>query len=228
MFELKNATMIYDMDKEEKVYAMKNINLSLPDKGFVGIIGPSGSGKSTIMYTMSTMKRLTDGEILYNGKQITDIKESERQNLRRNEFGFVFQRHYLIPYLTAVENAVIAANISKHDAEKKARELLLEIGLKSKELDKIPSKLSGGQRQRVAIARAMMNDPEVLFADEPTASLDHDNAFLVMDRLREYAKERLVIVITHDHSILKESDMTVEVWDGTVSAVKGPGMIRTA
>ena len=222
MFELKNATMIYDMDKEEKVYAMRNINLSFPDKGMVGIIGPSGSGKSTMMYTMSTMKNLTSGEILYNGKSITNIKESERQTLRRDEFGFIFQRHYLVSYLTAIENAVIAANCPKREAVEKAKKILLDIGLKKNELDKIPAKLSGGQRQRVAIARAMMNDPKVLFADEPTASLDHENAYLVMDRLREYAKERLVIVITHDHSILRDTDMTIEVWDGSISAVNRP------
>lgn len=228
MFELKNATMIYDMDKEEKVYAMRNISLQLPDKGLVGIIGPSGSGKSTMMYTMSTMKNLTSGEILYNGKPITNIKESERQTLRRDEFGFIFQRHYLVPYLTAVENAVLAANWPKKEAVEKARKILLDIGLKKNELDKIPAKLSGGQRQRVAIARAMMNDPKVLFADEPTASLDHENAYLVMDRLREYAMERLVIVITHDHSILKSTDMTIEVWDGSVSAVKVPDATKIA
>ena len=228
MFELKNATMIYDMDKEEKVYAMRNISLQLPDKGLVGIIGPSGSGKSTMMYTMSTMKNLTSGEILYNGKPITNIKGSERQTLRRDEFGFIFQRHYLVPYLTAVENAVLAAHCPKKEAVEKARKILLDIGLKKNELDKIPAKLSGGQRQRVAIARAMMNDPKVLFADEPTASLDHENAYLVMDRLREYAMERLVIVITHDHSILKSTDMTIEVWDGSVSAVKIPDAAKIA
>ena len=228
MFELKNATMIYDMDKEEKVYAMRNISLTLPDKGLVGIIGPSGSGKSTMMYTMSTMKNLTSGEILYNGNPITNIRESERQTLRRDEFGFIFHRHYLVPYLTAVENAVLAANCSKKEAVEKARKILLDIGLKKNELDKIPAKLSGGQRQRVAIARAMMNDPKVLFADEPTASLDHENAYLVMDRLREYAKERLVIVITHDHSILKDTDMTIEVWDGSVSAINIPELVKIA
>ena len=225
MFELKNATMIYDMDKEEKVYAMRNINISFPDKGLVGIIGPSGSGKSTMMYTMSTLKNLTSGEILYNGRSITGIKDAERQTLRRDEFGFIFQRHYLVPYLTAVENAVLAANCPKKEAVEKAKEILLNIGLKEKELDKIPAKLSGGQRQRVAIARAMMNNPKVLFADEPTASLDHENAYLVMDRLREYAKERLVIVITHDHSILRDTDMTVEIWDGSISDVK-QGMLQ--
>ena len=228
MFELKNATMIYDMDKEEKVYAMRNINISFPDKGLVGIIGPSGSGKSTMMYTMSTLKNLTSGEILYNGRSITGIKDAERQTLRRDEFGFIFQRQYLVPYLTAVENAVLAANCPKKEAVEKAKEILLNIGLKEKELDKIPAKLSGGQRQRVAIARAMMNNPKVLFADEPTASLDHENAYLVMDRLREYAKERLVIVITHDHSILRDTDMTVEIWDGSISNVKMPKLQATA
>jgi len=228
MFELKNATMIYDMDKEEKVYAMRNINLCFPDKGLVGIIGPSGSGKSTMMYTMSTMKNLTSGEILYNGRSISNIKETERQSLRRDEFGFIFQRHYLISYLTAIENAVLAANCPKQQAVEKARQILLDIGLKNNELDKVPAKLSGGQRQRVAIARAMMNDPKVLFADEPTASLDHENAFLVMDRLREYAKERLVIVITHDHSILSDTDMTIEVWDGSISAVNEPKISKSA
>ena len=228
MFELKNATMIYDMDKEEKVYAMRNINISFQDKGLVGIIGPSGSGKSTMMYTMSTLKNLTSGEILYNGRSITGIKDAERQTLRRDEFGFIFQRHYLVPYLTAVENAVLAANCPKKEAVEKAKEILLNIGLKEKELDKIPAKLSGGQRQRVAIARAMMNNPKVLFADEPTASLDHENAYLVMDRLREYAKERLVIVITHDHSILRDTDMTVEIWDGSISDVKQGLLQETA
>lgn len=220
MFELKDATMIYDMDKEEKVYAMKGMNVTFPDKGLVGIIGPSGSGKSTLMYTMSTLKKLTSGDVLYNGKSLLSISDSQKQNLRRNEFGFVFQRHYLINYMTALDNATLAATIPVGEAKKKAERLLLEIGLKKSELNKKPTKLSGGQRQRVAIARAMMNDPKVLFADEPTASLDHENAYLVMDRLKEYAKERLVLVITHDTSIIKDADMIVKIWDGAISEVE--------
>lgn len=220
MFEFKDATMIYDMDKDEMVYAIKKINLKLPDTGLVGIIGPSGSGKSTLMYTMSTLKKLTEGDILYNGESVVNINDNKRQHLRRDEFGFVFQRHYLVPYMTAVDNAVLAANASVSESKKKAKKLLLDIGLKEKELNKRPAKLSGGQRQRVAIARAMMNDPKVLFADEPTASLDHENAFLVMKRLKEYSKDRLVIVITHDISIIKDANMVVEIWDGEVSNVK--------
>ena len=223
MFELKDATMIYDMDKEEKVYAMKGMNLTFPDKGLVGIIGPSGSGKSTLMYTMSTLKKLTSGDVLYNGKSLETINESDKQHLRRNEFGFVFQRHYLINYMTALDNATVAATIPVNQAREKAEKLLLDIGLKKSELHHKPTKLSGGQRQRVAIARAMMNDPKVLFADEPTASLDHENAFLVMDRLKEYSKDRLVIVITHDTSIIEGADMIVKIWDGSISDVSVKG-----
>ncbi|MBO4241987.1 MAG: ABC transporter ATP-binding protein [Clostridiales bacterium] len=221
MFELKDATMIYDIDKEEKVYAMKNMDLKLPDTGFVGVIGPSGSGKSTMMYTMSTLKRLTGGDIIYNGESLNNISENRRRELRREEFGFVFQRHYLVSYMTAVENTILAATCNVKEAKAKAEQMLLDIGIKKSELDKVPGKLSGGQRQRVAIARAMMNDPKVLFADEPTASLDHENAFLVMDRLKEYSKKRLVIVITHDTSIIKDADIKVEVWDGKIAAVTG-------
>lgn len=219
MFELKNAMMIYDMDKEEKVYAMKDISISFPDTGLVGIIGPSGSGKSTMMYVMSTLKKLTDGDVIYNGKSLKSISDSERQELRRKEFGFVFQRHYLVPYMTAMENAVLASTMDIKASREKAKKFLLDIGLKESELEKKPSKLSGGQRQRVAIARAMMNDPKVLFADEPTASLDHENAYLVMSKLKDYSKTRLVLVITHDRSIIRDADMIVEIWDGAISKV---------
>ena len=223
MFELKNATMIYDMDKEEKAYAMNRINLTFPDKGLVGIIGPSGSGKSTMMYTMSTLKRLTEGDILYNGESLSGISEKRRQELRRYELGFVFERHYLVSYMTALENAILAASCPVNEAKAKAEKILVDIGLKKSEFNKTPAQLSGGLRQRVAIARAMMNDPKVLFADEPTASLDHENAFLVMDRLKEYSKDRLVVVITHDHSIIKDADTVIEVWDGSISNVTTKG-----
>ena len=223
MFELKKATVIYDMDKEEKVYAMKEIDLKFPDTGLIGVVGPSGSGKSTMMYVMSTLKELTAGDVVYNGRSLTALRDSERQDLRRSEFGFVFQRHYLVPYMTALENAILASDLPSGKSVEKARNFLTDIGLKEKELSKIPAKLSGGQRQRIAIARAMMNDPKVLFADEPTASLDHENAYLVMAKLKEYSKKRLVIVITHDRSIIRDADMTIEVWDGSISKVTRAG-----
>ncbi len=220
MFEIKNITMIYDMEKTEKIYALAGFDLTLPDRGLVGIIGPSGSGKSTLMYCLSTLKKPTDGQILYNGRELTNLKDQEREALRRLEFGFVFQRHFLVPYLSAVDNVTVAAAKYDKNTPEQAKQLLSNFGLGAKEWGKRPSKLSGGQRQRTAIARAMINKPKVLFADEPTAALDHENAFGVMKILKDYAKENLVIVITHDHSILKDANSIIEMWDGSISAVK--------
>ena len=213
--------MIYDMEKSEKVYAMKGFDLSLPDKGLIGIIGPSGSGKSTLMYCLSTLKKPTDGKIIFNGTDLVTLKEKEREHLRREEFGFVFQRHFLVPYMSALDNVTVAATNKKKEVIGQAKKLLLDFGLGEKEIKKRPAKLSGGQRQRTAIARAMINNPKVLFADEPTAALDHENAFSVMAILKEYAKENLVLVITHDHTILKDADQIIEMWDGTISQLKG-------
>lgn len=225
MFEIKNITMIYDIEKEEKIYALGGFDLSLPDKGLVGIIGPSGSGKSTLMYCLSTLKRPTDGQILYNGMELTDLRGNQRENLRRNEFGFVFQRHFLVPYMSAIDNVTVAAADRTPNIVEQAKKLLGCLGLSEREFGKRPSKLSGGQRQRTAIARAMINQPRVLFADEPTAALDHENAFAVMDILRSYAKENLVLVITHDQSILTGADRVIEMWDGNISAIKEGGQL---
>ncbi len=221
MFDIINITMIYDMEKTEKIYALGGFNLTLPDTGLVGIIGPSGSGKSTLMYCLSTLKKPTDGEILYNGKNLTKLKDAERENLRRKEFGFVFQRHFLVPYMSALDNVTVAAAKGGKDITQRAKELLLSFGLGEREFGKRPAKLSGGQRQRTAIARAMINSPRVLFADEPTAALDHENAFAVMDILKDYAKKNLVLIITHDRSILDGADSVIEMWDGKISAVNG-------
>lgn len=221
MFDIKNITMIYDMEKSEKVYALGGFDLSLPDKGLIGIIGPSGSGKSTLMYCLSTLKMPTEGQIIYNDKDITGLKNSERENLRRKEFGFVFQRHFLVPYMSALDNVTVAATANSKAVTEKAKVLLSAFGLGEREQSKRPSKLSGGQRQRTAIARAMINQPKVLFADEPTAALDHENAFAVMKILKEYAKENLVLVITHDRSILKDADSIIEMWDGNISTIRG-------
>lgn len=219
MFDIKNITMIYDMEKSEKVYALGGFDLTLPDKGLVGIIGPSGSGKSTLMYCLSTLKKPTDGRILYNDKELTTLGDTDRENLRRYEYGFVFQRHFLVPYMSALDNVIVAAAENSKEIIEKAKGLLEGFGLGEREIVKRPSKLSGGQRQRAAIARAMINNPKVLFADEPTAALDHENAFSVMKILKEYSKENLVIVITHDRSILKDADSIIEMWDGNISNI---------
>lgn len=218
MFKTKELTLIYDIDKIEKVFALKRLNLTLPDKGLVGIIGPSGSGKSTLMYCLSTLKNPTSGEILYKGKSFHSLTKKEKDRLRRQEFGFVFQRHFLVSYMKALDNVIVAATDNAGDASARGIELLQEMGLSTSDAKKRPAKLSGGQRQRIAIARAMINEPNVLFADEPTASLDHETAFMVMDVLKEYSKEHLVLVITHDKTILKNADRVIEMWDGEISS----------
>lgn len=221
MFEVKNISMIYDMDTDEKMYALGGFDLELPDKGLVGISGPSGSGKSTLMYCLSTLKKPTEGSVRYNGLELTAIPDRERETLRRKDFGFVFQKHYLVPYMSALDNILVAASDSGKETVEKAKEILKIMGLKERDFKKKPAKLSGGQCQRVAIARALINDPKVIFADEPTASLDHENAFNIMKILKEYSKERLVIVVTHDRTVLTDVDTMIEMWDGNISSISG-------
>ena len=219
MFEVKNISMIYDMNTDEKMYALGGFDLTLPDRGLVGIIGPSGSGKSTLMYCLSTLKKPTEGSVRYNGREITDISDRERETLRRKEFGFVFQKHYLVPYMSALDNILVAGNGSGKEETEKAKDALRLLGLREREFGKRPAKLSGGQCQRVAIARSMINDPKVLFVYEPTPSLDHENAFNVMKILKKYSEDRLVLVVTHDRSVLTDVDMLVEMWDGNISGI---------
>ena len=217
MFDVKNICMIYDMNTDVKTHALKGFDLTLPDKGLIGIIGPSGSGKSTLMYCLSTLKTPTDGSIVYNGTELTAIGNAQKERLRRKEFGFIFQKHYLVPYMTAMENCLVAAVQKGTEAQKKAEAFFRDLGLAEKEWNKKPAKLSGGQCQRVAVARAMINDPKVIFADEPTASLDHENAFNVMKILKKYSEDRLVLVVTHDRSILTDAERIIEMWDGEIS-----------
>ena len=221
MFELRKLTLIYDIDKTEKVFALKNIDLTLPDRGLFGIMGPSGSGKSTLMYCLSTLKEQTSGEIHYNGKQFKDYTQKGKETLRRKEFGFVFQRHFLVHYMNALDNVIVASTDNYSNAVKRGQKLLFDLNIKPGELRKRPSTLSSGQRQRVAIARSMINHPKVIFADEPTSSLDHNTANLVMEVLKTYAKRQLVLVITHDLSILKNAEGIIEMWDGKILGARG-------
>lgn len=222
MFQMKDVSMIYDVDSDDKMYALNGFSLDLPDKGLIGVVGPSGSGKSTLMYVMSTLKQPTAGSIYYNDKDLLCLSNLEREKIRRTEFGFVFQKHYLVPYMNAMDNVVVAATGEKKEVLESAKKYLMDLGLKERDLGKRPSKLSGGQCQRVAIARAMINNPKVVFADEPTASLDHENAFNVMRILKKYAEDKLVVVVTHDRSVLKDADQIVEMWDGKLSNVIVP------
>jgi putative ABC transport system ATP-binding protein len=218
MFKIDNTNLVYDMGKEVQTYALRNINLSLGGNKIIGIMGPSGSGKSSLLYVMSGLKIPTSGKISYNNIEFEKLSPKEGAKLRLKEFGFVFQRHFLIDYMTVLENVLTPINNDSNEAKVKALNLLemLKIGHLS---NKKPYQLSGGQRQRVAIARALINDPKVVFADELTAALDHQSAKEVMDFLDEYKKKALIIVVTHDPSILENADDIINIRDGVIVSI---------
>ncbi len=219
MFRLEDINLIYDMDKEVQTNALKNINLTIGENGMIGIMGPSGSGKSSLLYLMAGLKQPTSGEIFYNEIEISKMKKDDNAALRLKEFGFIFQRHFLIDYMTAIENVMVPINSGDKEDVEKAMKILeeLKIGHVS---GKKPYELSGGQRQRVAIARALINNPKVIFADELTASLDHKSAREVMEVLGKYKKKSLIIVVTHDPSILGEADEIIDLLDGEIVQAK--------
>lgn len=215
LLEMKDVNLIYDVGHDEETYALKNINLNIKENCFYGILGPSGSGKSSLLYTLSGLRKVSSGEVLYKGKSYKDIKNREMSLIRNKEFGFIFQRHFLMDYLTSLENVLVPLNSNKKEDIDKAKDLLVRLGLE-KEINKRPAKMSGGQRQRVAVARALINDPKVIFADEITASLDHKNAFAVMKVLEEFKGKAAILVVTHDESILSGAEEIIKVWDGTI------------
>ncbi len=205
MLEAKNVNLVYpDGDKEKVV--LDNISLKINDGESVVLVGPSGSGKSSMIYLLSALKKPTSGDIIFDNNIISSKKDTSGE--RYDSFGFIFQQHFLIPYLSVLENVLIA--IKDSDTIEKSKEMLKKLGLEE-HLNKKPHQLSGGQRQRVAIARALVKKPRVLFADEPTASLDHDTAVEVMSLIREMKDTTTLIMATHDTSLLEENDRVIVV-----------------
>lgn len=225
MFELKNVNLVYDLGKKEVTHALRNISYKSGARGLIGLIGPSGSGKSSMLYVMAGLKKPTSGEINYKEKSINNMSIDSKAALRRKDFGFIFQRGFLIEYLTVMNNVLVPLNDSSVDSKTKALELLKRLGIE-KLANQKPYQLSGGQRQRVAIARALVSNPEVVFADEPTAALDHKSAQEVMELLMDYAKERLVIVVTHDTSIFKGETKMLSIWDGELTCLASDVKIK--
>ncbi len=216
LIEGSDLSMIYNLGEEYETYALRNVNIKLMAGEFVGIIGPSGSGKSSLLYILSGLKTPTMGTVYYQDIDIESLSDIKRSELRKNHFGFVFQRHFLIEYMTVFDNVLLACNeIDSKRAKEKTAEQLERLNL-NKISCKKPFQLSGGQRQKVAIARALINHPSIIFADEPTASLDHEAARSVMDILEEQREETTIVVVTHDRSILSNADRVIEMWDGYI------------
>ena len=200
MLECRNLSLRYkDGHKENLV--LDDINLKIENGKNVVVLGPSGSGKSSLIYLFSGLKKPTSGSVIIDGTDVSTMNEKQFSKIKRQKFGYIFQQHFLIPYLTVIENVMVGAPANNQEYNEKAHVLLTELGIEQYTKKHI-FELSGGERQRVAIARALVSEPEVIFADEPTASLDHDNAVEIMKLLKEYKSTSTLLMATHDTSIL--------------------------
>jgi len=198
--------------------AVDTVSLSVERGSFVGLIGPSGSGKSSLMYLLSGLKRPTRGMVAFDGQDYREMSSPGLMRLRRQRYGFVFQQHFLINYLSTLENVMVGAVRRNHEAVAYAQELLRRIGLGDK-LRQRPYQLSIGERQRVAVARALIHRPAVVFADEPTASLDQGTGRDVINLLADYRTHGggSVVVVTHDPAMLTGADRVLQMRDGRLS-----------
>ncbi len=200
-----------------KTHALRGASLEVKKGEVLAIMGPSGSGKSTLLHSLAAIISVDSGEIRLNGKRIDKLPDDKRSILRRTMFGFVFQFGQLVPELTVEDNVALPLLLNKKDkkeAYKKAKRWIAEVGLSGKE-NNLPGELSGGQAQRIAIARAMVIEPQILFADEPTGSLDTFNSEKVMELFIKTAKEHgtTVIMVTHEPSIAHSADRVIVVRD---------------
>lgn len=202
-------------DGDRVTYAVSDVDVEIPSRGFAGVMGPSGSGKSSMLYLLSGLKRPTSGDVELEGSSLRQLEERALTKLRRERFGFVFQSPFLLNYLTARENVLVAAIPQDTGAAGHADELFNSLGIASLS-GRFPHHLSGGERQRVCVARAMINSPDVIFADEPTAALDHANGHTVIDLLASYRNRGMVIVVTHDPEMLADADLVIRMRDGRI------------
>jgi putative ABC transport system ATP-binding protein len=218
MITAKNLTKKYG-EGELELTVLKNIDLEIQSGEFVAIVGPSGAGKSTLLYQISLLDKPTSGEISIDGVRTSDLSEAEKTALRLNKLGYVFQDYALLPDLTAIENVavpMIMQGMSKKEAYEKAQKALARIGLDNK-IYNLPSQLSGGQQQRVSIARAIAHDPQILFADEPTANLDSASSALVMESFLELHKEgQTIVMVTHEEEYAKRAGRIISLKDGEI------------
>ncbi|MFC7077217.1 ABC transporter ATP-binding protein [Haloarcula halophila] len=212
-----NAVKEYDSG-EKTLRALDGVDLAVEAGEFVAIVGPSGSGKSTLLNLLGLLDEPTDGSVTVEDEAVSSLSVRERTDLRRETVGFVFQSFYLVPTLTARENVTVPALI-RGDRSRlldRAEELLCRVGMADR-LEHYPDELSGGQKQRVAVARSLINDPDILLADEPTGNLDQDTGAQVLDVFGRVADEDVAIVtVTHDEQVTEYADRTVTLVDGSL------------
>jgi len=222
MIRLKGVTKSYPAKAEQNngglIRALDDISLEIAPGEWVAMMGPSGSGKSTLVNLIGCLDRPTAGEIWLDGENVAGFSAADLNRVRAEKVGFVFQQFHMIPYLTAVENVMLAQYFHSMTDEKEALEALERVGLKERAYH-LPSQLSGGEQQRVCIARALINDPKIVLADEPTGNLDAANEEIVLRLLRELHKQgRTIVMVTHDPVVARLADRRVELHHGKIAA----------
>lgn len=216
MIEVRNIVKKFP---NTETAVLKGINLKIQDGDFVSLVGKSGSGKSTLLYIISTLDNPTEGDVSYDSRNLKMFSPEEIYKLRNREIGFVFQFHYLLAELTAIENVLLPARKAKEVDKRKtfALELLKIVGLEGKE-HRYPGELSGGEQQRLAIARALIMEPKYIFADEPTGNLDSVNGKIIMDLFKKFNQEKgtTIIYVTHDKDFAALAKKQIFLVDGTL------------
>ncbi len=215
----KNINRIFPVAGKESFQALKDINIEIPSQKLAILRGRSGSGKTTLINILGALDTPTSGEVYFNGREITGISEKEKEKIRRRDIGFIFQSVSLIPNMTAFENVEFALRLSEYEGDKKARteECLKQVGLGGR-MYHMPQEMSGGEQQRVAIARAISHKPSIIIADEPTAELDTNTSFAVVNLFKELVeKEKITILMTtHDVGLMEAGDIVFQLEDGEI------------
>jgi putative ABC transport system ATP-binding protein len=218
LIQLKDVSKVYNLESGDFT-ALDHVSLDIHEGDFVAIMGPSGSGKSTMMNQLGILDVPTSGELFMDGRNVATLSSLERTHMRRDIIGYIFQKFYLIPLLSAYENVEypLILKYKKRDEMGRATAMLDAVGIDKEMGEHRPNQLSGGQQQRVAIARALVNDPKILLCDEPTGNLDRKTGLQIMEILVDLQKEgKTVIIVTHDQKIADYADRVVSLEDGRI------------
>ena len=216
MIELSGIEKIYRRGAEE-LHALKGVDLVIGRGEFISIVGPSGAGKSSLLHILGCLDRPTGGTVKFDGMKVEHMSESELDGIRRRKIGFVFQQFYLMPRLSVFGNVTLPKMFSKEKIDRGKIEALVDmVGLKDR-MAHFPNQLSGGEMQRTAIARALVNDPEVVLADEPTGNLDSGNSEKIFELLKSlHARGYTIVMVTHNNDLAKRADRVITIRAGKI------------